>query len=441
MGVAMDHVLETDLGPTADRVGAGEGRDRAVKPGLRRFVKPLLAMLGLVGLLGALLWIWDPAGFGTLEVSRAAVTVAPVESRLLQETVSGTGTVIPRETVYLDLEQGGRIEGVFVREGARVEAGQPLVKLANSDLELRLLNADVQRLAQLNELRESRSRLDQAALERERELADLDHEIRRLERDLERKRALFEEQLIPRQQYEDVQDELAHFKRRRTLTLQAARQEEARRKAEIEQLEASARTMEQSFDVIRRSERRLLVRAPATGQLTSFAAQVGQLLEPGARLGQVSILSAGHMVRAGLDEYYADRIVTGQEVVARIGEESYPLRVARVYPEVREGEFEMDLEFLEHEPRGLRRGQTVGFQLHLGGADEVLTIPRGNFFQDTAGHWIYVLEGDGRALRREIRLGRRGAESFEVLEGLRSGERVLISSYEAFDGAERLTLE
>lgn len=422
--------------------GRGEGRDRLLEHRPRWIRWPKWALVvPAAAAAGLILVLSQASARGGLRVDRQAVTVAEVRRDVLQETVAGQGVVVPGKTIFLDLAQGGRIEEIYILEGAMVERGQPLVRLTNSDLELRAIQANAQRVEQINALRDSRFRLEQGALDGERELADLDYQIRSLERRLERNQKLMQEAVIARQEVEQAQDELDFYRHRKALALQASRQNAARVAQQIRQLEASVAMMEASYDVIRRSLESLFVQAPASGQMTSLKAEIGQLLPAGARLGQIDVLQGGYRVRASFDEYYSGRIAAGQGAVAQLAGKPQGLRVARVYPEVREGRFEADLEFAGAAPAGLRPGQTLGFQLSMGVPGEALVIPRGAFFEKTGGHWIYVLDGADEARKREIRLGRQSTTSVEVLEGVAKGDRVIVSSYEPFGEAERILLK
>ena len=420
----------------------GEGIDRKIEKRFwtRRRIACLLGLslgLGLV-IPGALLLLRAQQA----HVDSTVITLSEVGRGPLQESVSTIGTLLPRTTVYLDAVEGGRIEEIYVREGSVVAPGQPLLRLSNNDLQLRLINVDAQRLEQVNGLRDTRFRMEQSALAVRQQLAEMDYQIQRLERQANRNRVLFESQLIPQQEQERVQDELEYYRGKRDLTLETFRQDSLRQQSQIRQMEAGAQSMESSYEVIRKVMDNLVIKSPVAGQLTALNAEIGELRPAGFRLGQIDLLADGYKVRAGIDEFYSARVERGQKATTvPISGREYDMTITRVYPEVREGKFAVDLEFAGAVPENLRRGQTIGFQLKLGAPDEVVILPRGAFYQKTGGRWVYVLVGSHKAERRSIRLGRMSADSFEVVDGLKPGEKVITSSYDPLGDVSQLILD
>lgn len=376
------------------------------------------------------------------QVERAAVTLAEVRRGTFQESISSIGTLLPRTNIYLDAVEGGRIEEIYVQEGSLVVPGQPLLRLSNNDLQLRLINVDAQRLEQVNGLRDTRFRMEQSALAVRQQLTEMDYHIQRLERQTNRNQELFENQLISSQENEEAQDELEYYRRKRDLTLETFRQDSLRQQNQIRQMEAGASSMESSYGVIREVMDNLVVKAPVAGHLTALNAEIGELRPAGSRLGQIDLLADGYKVRAAIDEFYAARVERGQRAATvPISGQEHELVVTRVYPEVREGKFAVDLEFSRTVPEDLRRGQTIGFQLQLSAPQETVVLPRGAFYQKTGGRWIYVLVGDRKAERRSIRLGRCSSETCEVVEGLEPGDRVIVSNYDSFGDVRELILD
>ena len=376
-----------------------------------------------------------------LNVDREKITIATVTEGPFQELISVTGTVLPLSTVYLDAVEGGRIEEVFVREGAHVQAGQPILRLSNNDLQLRLLNAEAQRIEQRDRLQNTRFNMEMNSLSLRQQLTEMNYQIERLEKRFERQRELREKQLVSQQEFEEVRDEYEYWQQRKELTLQAFRQDSLRMIQQIGQMEDALDRMERNFQVIQDNLENLVVRAPIEGQLSMLDAEIGQIRGPGARLGQIDVLE-GFRVRAQIDEFYISRVVRDQRAQGEVAGQDYELIATRVYPEVRDGRFEVDFEFAGEAPSGIRRGQTLRFRLEMSDPAQAVMVPRGGFYQTTGGNWIYVLDGsEGVATRRFIQLGRQNPTHFEVLKGLEPGERVVTSSYETFGDADRLVLQ
>jgi HlyD family secretion protein len=442
-------ILTRQVGNGADSKKKGK-KDKATGEGLdRRFEKKTWTRKRLMMLGGIVLFLILIAwGFSTtlggrkLNIETDKITIATVEQGPFQENISVTGNVMPRTTVYLDAVEGGKIEEIFVLEGTQVEAGQPLLRLSNNDMQLRMINADAQRIEQINRLQDTRFRMDQNALNLRQQLTTMNYNITRLARQHERNEELFEKKLISEQEYEQVKDELEFYRNNKELTLQGFRQDSVRMDSEIRQMESSVQRMESNYEVLQDILDNLVVRAPVSGHLTALDAEIGQLRPSGSRFGQIDVLD-GYKVRAAIDEFHIARVQRDQEATTLpIAGQTYEMRVTRVYPEVRDGRFEADLEFVGETPPGVRRGQTIRFLLEMSDPAEALLLPRGGFFQSTGGNWVYVVHESGDyATKRNIRLGRQNTQNYEVLEGLEPGDRVVTSSYDTFGDADRLVLK
>ena len=424
-------------GPTS-----GEGMDRVVKKS-RWNLKTIVMAVGAVLLVVLVAWgISSSTGGRRFNVDTSRITVAAVERAPFVESISATGNVRPRRTVFLDAVEGGRIEEIYVIEGVTVTEGQPLLKLSNNSLELSLLNADAQRIEQINRLQDTRFRMEQDALTRRQQLAQMNYEILRLERVLARNESLYQKRLISEEEYDRIKDEHAYWMRNRELTQQAYHADSLRLVNDIGQMEQTVDRMEDNYRILARILDNLTIRAPVSGQLTALDAEIGELRTPGDRFGQIDLLD-GHSIRADVDEFYIARVTRGQTATTQpIAGQVYDLRVSRVYAQVTNGRFEVDLYFVGEVPDAIRRGQTVRFQLEMSDPAEALIIPKGGFFQSTGGNWAYVVDDSGdRAVRRDIRLGRQNPRYYEVLEGLEEGDRVVTSSYDSFGDADVLNLE
>jgi HlyD family secretion protein len=418
--------------------GTGEGMDRKIEK--KMFPPRRIAMIAGIVLFVTLVGY----GFSTtsggkrLNVDLEKLTVSTVERGAFQEFIAVTGNVMPRTTIYLDAVEGGRVEEIFILEGAMVEAGQPILRLSNNDLQLRLLNAEAQRIEQRDRLQNTRFTLEQNSLNQRQQLMEMNYQIQRLDREHSRMRDLHEKRLVADAEFERVRDEYEYWQRRKALTLQAYRQDSLRQIVQIDQMEDALSRMEANFHVIQENLEHLTLRAPIQGQLSALNAQLGEIRNQGYRFGQIDVLD-GHRVRAAVDEFYIARVSRGQTASGELSGQTYRMTVTRVFPEVRDGRFEVDLDFVDGPPAGIRRGQTLRFRLELGDPAEAVLLARGGFYQTTGGGWIYVVDGDV-ATRRFIRLGRQNTQHFEVLEGLEPGERVVTSSYDTFGDADRLVL-
>ena len=419
--------------------GGGQGMDRVIAKKTwttRRILMGVGALL-FVALIGY--GLWTTTGGTKLRVQTERLTISPATTGEFQEFISVIGTLEPVRTVFLDAAEGGRVEQIFVEEGAVMEAGEPILQLINNNLQLDLLNREAQFYETMNYLREARLAMEQNTLNLRQQLLDINYQITRLERQHARNEELFTKDLISDEEYEQVKDELEYQARSRELTLVSHKQDSLMRRVQVEQLEASVTRMQRNLEVVRQNLENLIVKAPIAGQLTSLNAEIGESISNGQRLGQVDRLD-GFKVNVPVDEHYLPRVNMGQDGRFSLSDEEYGLEIQKVYPEVQGGLFEVDMFFTEESPDGIRRGQTLRIRLELGDLSEALLIPKGGFFNTTGGNWVYVVEGD-QAVRRPIRLGRQNPQFFEVLEGLEVGDQVITSSYDTYGDAEILILQ
>jgi HlyD family secretion protein len=416
----------------------GEGKDRRLEKKFWTRSRIIAAAIGVlvVGLIG--LAIASQSGGKRLTVDGDRLTISVVERAPFQEFIAVTGFVQPVRTIFLDAVLGGQVEERFVNEGERVEAGQPLVRLANEQLTLQMLGNEASLQEQINGLRNTRLALDQNELSLQQQLAELDFQVRRLARETERNRQLAERGAIAQRDYEDVREEYGYLQRRQRLTLQSYRQDSLARAQQLRQMDQQMQRLQNNLGLLQSSRDNLVIRAPITGQLSAFDAEIGASRPAGSRIGQIDDLS-GWLLRVPIDEHYISRITAGQRGTATIGGQEVELSIATVYPEVRDGRFEVDMAFVGEDPP-VRRGQSIRIRLELDQPEEALLLSRGGFFTTTGGHWAFVLANDGEAVRRPIRIGRQNPQHFEVLEGLEPGDRVITSGYDTFGDAARLIL-
>ena len=423
--------------------GTGEGVDRKIETSLVTPKRVGVALLALV-LMGSLAYgVWTTATSGRVfNVDREKVTVSTVKQGDFQEFIAVTGTVVPEQTVYLDAVEGGRIEEIYLREGAMVEKGERIVRLSNNDLRLERLNSEAQLAQQQSRMQQLRMQMEQNRLDLQQQLAQMEYQIKQLERQFERQKRLHEKDLIANEEFQATADELQYQRRRLRLTRAAYQQDSLAQQSRLAEMRQTQRRLNKSYEAMQDAIESLTIRAPTDGQLTSLNAELGQIISAGTRVGQVDKVDR-YELRAQIDEFYIERVQHGQTATTdALGDTTRSLTVDRVYPEVENGQFEVDLAFRGDSPADLRRGQTVRLKLELGQPQEATLLARGGFYQSTGGNWAYVLtEGDDAAVRQPIRLGRQNPNYFEVLEGLKPGDKVITSSYDTFGDADRLSLE
>ena len=423
--------------------GTGEGVDRKIETSLLTPKRIGLAALALLLVGGLAYGVWTTATGGrTLNVDREKVTVSTVEQGDFQEFIAVTGTAVPKQTVYLGAVEGGRVEEMYLEEGAMVEEGEPILRLSNNDLRLQLARTETRLAEQRSRLQQIQMDMEQRRLGLERDLAQIRNQIQQLERQFERQKRLHDQDLIAAEEFERTRDDLQYQRRRLSLTRSAYRQDSLTYQSRLDQQREQRQRLDQRYEAMQEAIESLTIQAPTDGQLTSLNAELGQIISAGTRVGQVDEVGS-YELRAQIDEFYIERVRHGQTATTdAIGDTTRTLTIDRVYPEVEDGRFEVDLAFRDDSPPDLRRGQTVRLKLELGQSQEAMLLARGGFYQSTGGNWAYVLtEGGNSAVRRPIRLGRQNPDHFEVLDGLEAGDKVITSSYETFGDADRLSFE
>lgn len=397
-------------------------------------------------LFGALLvvlivWLLLKENTTTLRVNMATVTVSNVEEGEFNDYVSLSGTVQPMTTMQLSPLESGVVERVVAEEGTAVKAGDVILEMSNKQLSMQILQSEADLAEKQNILRNTLISMEQERLSLRQEMLMLDLEVTRKQRAYEQNKELYNEELVAREVYLQSKEDYELALNRRSLVRERQKQDSLYRTVQVAQLDENLRSMQLNMQLIRERVDNLKVKAPIDGELGMLNVVLGQTLSQGSAIGQINDLSA-YKVTAMVDEHYIDRVVTGLTASFMRQDNSYDMLLRKVYPEVREGKFRVDLTFSSELPDNIRTGQTYNLNLQLGQPVEAVYIPRGAFFQKTGGRWIYVVDESGeKAYRREIRIGRQNPRYYEILDGLAPGEKVITSSYDNFGDNEVLILK
>ena len=419
---------------------SGGGMDRVVQS--RRLPLKVKIAIGAGAIVAAiaLFLAFAPSGSSqTLAADR--VTVSAVTKGQFDDFVPLRARVTPLVSVYLDAIEGGRVERVLVEDGTMVQKGQPLAILSNAELQLSVLARQTEVTQQVNSMRSQELALAQTRLQNERALIEAELTTKKAQRLYELQKPLADRGFVAGKDFRDAEDDYRSNAARTQLLRRAQATDEQLQSSQLAQLRASAAALNASLDVARASLDALHLRAPVSGQLAAFSIQVGQSLNRGERLGQIDSYGRNKLV-ANVDEFYLGRVHVGQNATAEWGGRTYRLKVAKIYPQVRNGVFEVDFHFAGEEPARVQGGQTLQLRLTLGDPAPALLVPNGAFYNETGGSWIFVVSPDGgTAVKRQVRLGRRNANYIEVLDGLEPGERVITSPYTGFADKDRLDLK
>jgi HlyD family secretion protein len=377
-----------------------------------------------------------------LVIEKDKITIATVGRGVFQDYIPQTGTVEPSRTVYLDAVEGGTIKRIVAESGAMLKKGDVILELNNLNRELTVLQQEASFNESINRARETRLNIMRNDLEQRQQLTTIQNQLDILSPQYARQKQLFEKKLIAKQEFEQTEANYKFNKERMRITYEVYRNDSVDRIRQLKFTTESERKMMTSLDGLSKILDNLIIRAPIDGQLARPQLDVGQNVNPGQRLGQIDMLGS-FKVRVEIDEIYLPRIQTGLRATTTYNNHDYVLSITYIYPDVAAGgRFAVDMNFVGETPPGIRRGQSLRLRIELGQSSEELLLQVGGFYKDTGGNWVFVIEADGnRAVKRNVKLGRKNTENFEVLEGLQPGDKVITSSYENFGNNEVLILK
>lgn len=409
----------------------------------KRFTTSRILMLaGTAVLLALIVFVLVSSGGNSkLNVQKERISISTAQQGIFQENIPVNGIVLPISTIYLDALEGGRVEEKYVEDGAIMEAGDPILRLSNTDLELNLVNQETAVYNLLTQMQISQTAARQNTINRLNQLTDVENSLIEAERVYNLNQKLYDKKAIGRQELLESQNNYNYQKQRMKLAQEVLTQDSIATNQEMSQAKSSYSRTQKALELMRKKVEDLIVRAPVDGQLTSLDAEIGQSKNKGERLGQIDVLS-GYKVRVDVDEHYISRIYNGQTGTFTFNNTPYTLTINKVYTQVNNGRFQVDMHFEDEVPEGIRRGQTLQIRVALSQEKEALLIPKGGFFQQTGGNWIFKVSEDGStAYRTDIRLGSQNTEYYEVLQGLEPGDKVITSSYDNYGDIQELVLK
>ncbi|TKG96148.1 HlyD family efflux transporter periplasmic adaptor subunit [Puteibacter caeruleilacunae] len=376
----------------------------------------------------------------TFKVERDKISIETVKEGEFNDYIRVIGKVEPITTIFLDAIEGGRVEEKLIEEGSIVKKGDVILRLSNSNLNLSILNSEAHLAEQTNNLRNTLIRMEQEKIAVKTEILQLDMTIQRQKRAYEQNEVLIKDELIPKEDYLRSKEDYLYSVDLKKLKMEKQRQDSLYRSVHIAQMEFALANMQKNLKMVHERVENLKVKAPVDGQLGMLDAEIGQLIGNGTRIGQINVLT-DYKIEADIDEHHIDRVQHNLEASFDRQDEDYSLRVRKVYPEVREGQFKIDMVFTSDKPDNIRTGQTYHIKLQLGQPQHAMMIPRGGFFQSTGGQWVYVLDPSGEfAIKRNIKIGKQNPQYYEIIEGLNPGEQVITSSYDTFGENDKLIL-
>lgn len=374
----------------------------------------------------------------TLRIDADTLSFGDVTSGEFNDYIRLSGTVQPLVTIQISPIEGGIVDAILIEEGTQVKKGDEILRLSNDNLDLQILNSEAELAEKENILRNTQIQMEQDRLNVKQSKAEYQLNVKRLKRSYEQQKALYEDKLIAREDYLKAKEDYELALEKLEIILDKEVQDSLFRSTQIERMEESLENMQLNMRMIRKRKDNLTIKAPIDGQLGILDAVLGENIGAGTKIGQISDMSS-YKIEAQIDEHYIDRVIPGLEATFERQGSTFNASLRKVYPEVRDGKFKADFKFEGETPDNIRSGQTYYLNLQLGSPESAVLVPRGSFYQKTGGKWIYVVSPEGgKAVRREIRIGRQNPQYYEVLEGLQSGEKVIISGYDSFGDNEVL---
>ena len=377
----------------------------------------------------------------TYKVEKDKLIIETVTEDQFNDYITVPGTVEPITTVKLDADEGGRVEEKLIEEGSMVKKGDIILRLSNPDLFLNILNSESLLAEKENFLRSTQIEMEQEKLQIKRELVTLKYDIERKARNFQQNETLIKDNLISKEEYIRSKEDLDMANQSKDLYVERQKQDSVFRSVNVETIKKDLQNMRNNLDMVKKRVENLNVRATVDGELGLLSPEIGQSISKGENMGQINVLTS-YKVVAQIDEHYIDRVRTQLDATLDRQNTKFNLIVRRVYPEVRNGTFKIDMIFRDSMPDNIRTGQTYYISLQLGQPKRSVLVPIGGFFQETGGQWIFVLDpSESFATKRNISIGRKNPKYYEVLEGLKPGEKVIVSGYETFGKNEKLILK
>ena len=411
----------------------------AKKKWSRKRILTIAGIVGIIILIGGAYYL--TSGKPRLNVEKERITISEIKSGPFKEFIPVNGIVLPITTIYLDALEGGRVEERYVEDGAIMKKDQPILRLSNTDLELSLVQQQTSVYNLLTQMQISQNQAEQNKVTRMTQLADVTAQFKEAERLYNLNKRLYEQKVIGGQEFKQSEINYNSLIDKKGLSEQIVKQDSASGNQQLRQAQQSYRGSQEALNVMQKKVGDLIVRAPVDGQLTSLDAEIGQSKNKGERLGQLDILS-GFKVRVDIDEHYISRIYTGLIGDFTFANKSYKLKIKKVYTQVTNGRFQVDMEFEGEVPQGIRRGQTLQIGLALSDEITALLLPKGGFYQQTGGNWIFKVSDNGStAYKVDIQLGMQSPDYYQVLQGLKAGDKVVTSSYENYGNMQELVIK
>jgi len=373
------------------------------------------------------------------KVNASKISVKKVIEDNFQDMILIDGDVESINLVMVNTLEGGTVEEIFIEDGVLVEKGTPLLRLSNPAVTLGYMNQETAIVEQINNLRSLKLSLEKDQRDLSESLIDSENSLAETTRNYKVDSVLYEKKIIARNDYVDMKESYEYQKQKRDFMDRNVRKSGEDNKVQIYQINQSIALMQRNLNMIHENIEKMLVRAPITGMLSSFDPNIGESYGKNQTVAKIDVQS-GFKIKGQVDEYYLSTVKPGQLAQFSFDGKLIDLKVKKVLPEVVNRRFEIELVFVNEAPKAITIGQSLQVRLELSKSQKSLMISRGNYFQSSGGQYVYVLDGQGEAHKRMIKLGSQNPSYYQVLEGLNEGEQFISSSYDDFKNYETIKI-
>ena len=375
----------------------------------------------------------------SLNVNKSEISIKTVEEGYFEDFILFQAKVTPLNSMLVNVIEGGAVQEIFVNNGDKVIAGQPLVRLYNPNTELTYMQQETSIIEQINNLNKAKLDLRNQELNLAKDLISIEHDFVDAKNLYELNQKLFDQEILSKNEWQKTQENFRFQKERMDIIKQSVKKEKQANSIQISQLNQSIGIMTKSLTVLRKNKNNFLIVAPLSGRLSSFEPILGKTYVQGNSIGTIDVMK-GYKLLAEVDEFYLDRVSEGQKGSIEFNEKTVEVQIKKVIREIKSGRFIVEIDFVNNESLELNQGLTFGVRINLSEKTKTTILPKGSFYQETSGKYVFVVNGN-IAERRSIKLGRENPLYFEVLDGLKTGDKVVTSNYVDYKDVEVLRLE
>ncbi|RMA64386.1 efflux RND transporter periplasmic adaptor subunit [Ulvibacter antarcticus] len=412
--------------------------DKQLKPKNKNNKKMLIG--GTIFILLLLMTVYNFTRKRQVNLDNDTLAIREVKKADFEDVILFNSQVEPKTSVLINVVQGGAVSEIFVESGQMVNKGTPLLKIYNPNAELSYLTQETAIVEQINNLRNIRVNIKSQQLNLTEQLLSIDNSYKNAKRQYVTDTTLYRKDVIAKNDYKASVQEYEYQSERNEAIKKSVSREKGDRSVQLSRIDVSIQNMQKSLELLHKNKENFTLKAPIDGMLSSFNPNLGENYIQGQSVGKIAVLD-GYKLVAKVDEFYISKLVEGTKGIVNVGSESYEISVSKIFPEVVSGQFEVELTFDEEVLNNtIKGGMSLQTKLFLSNSQQALLISKGMFYQSTHGKWVFVLDSENKAVKRNIKLGRENPFYYEIMDGLQEGDKVIISSYDDFLDVEEITI-